>query len=235
MSLAVAGIARLTSRLLRTGPAACRLRRSLMALCLLPGIAAAAPQLSVVALSNGKAMVEVDGRRHLLAVGQATPEGIRLIAASTRTAVLEVDGQRRALGLSSSVGGRYAPPVRREVRVSQDRRGTFTATGRINGAPVSFLVDTGATAIVLNAGDAARAGVDYQRQGVRIGVRTASGTTSGYAVALRHVSVGDISLSDVRAVVLEGESPAMPLLGMSFLGRVKMRHEGAMLVLEQMP
>lgn len=100
---------------------------------------------------------------------------------------------------------------------------------------VSFLVDTGATAIVLNAGDAARAGVDYQRQGVRIGVRTASGTTSGYAVALRHVSVGDISLSDVRAVVLEGESPAMPLLGMSFLGRVKMRHEGAMLVLEQMP
>ena len=210
-------------------------------------IAAAAPQLSVVALSNGKAMVEVDGRRHLLAVGQATPEGIRLIAASTRTAVLEVDGQRlaertqtvqwqrRALGLSSSVGGRYAPPARREVRVSQDRRGTFTATGRINGAPVSFLVDTGATAIVLNAGDAARAGVDYQRQGVRIGVRTASGTTSGYAVALRHVSVGDISLSDVRAVVLEGESPAMPLLGMSFLGRVKMRHEGAMLVLEQMP
>lgn len=234
MNQAVAGIARLARYLLRADSAAYWLRISLVALWLLPAIAAAAPRLSVVALFNGKAMVEIDGRRHLLAVGQTTPEGVRLISASTKAAVLEVDGQRQTLGLSSSVGGRYAAPSRREVHVSRDPRGVFTTAGSVNGVPVSFLVDTGATAVVLNANDATRAGIDYQRQGVRVGVRTASGSTSGYEVALGRVSVGDISLSGVRAVVLEGDSPAMPLLGMSFLGRLKMRHEGALLVLEQL-
>lgn len=234
MSRAVVAIGHLARHLLRPDSVACWLRISLVALWLLPAIAAAAPRLSVVALFNGKAMVEIDGRRQLLAVGQTTPEGIRLIAASTKAAVLEIDGQRQTLGLSRSVGGRYATPSRREVHISRDRRGMFTTTGSVNGVPVSFLVDTGATTVVLNANDAARAGIDYQRQGVRIGVRTASGTTTGYEVALARVSVGDISLSGVRAVVLDGGSPTMPLLGMSFLGRLKMRHEGALLVLEQL-
>lgn len=200
---------------------------------LVMGSASAAPQVSVVALFNGKAMIEVDGRRKLLAVGQSAAGGVKLVSASTKEAVLEIGGRRHVLGLSRSVGGSYSAPEQRSVHISRDSRGMYITTGSVNGMAMSFLVDTGATTIALNAGDAARAGVDYRLHGTRVSVNTASGTAVGYRVTLDTVSVGDISVPNVQAIVLEGASPHMPLLGMSFLGRLKMRHEGALLVLEQ--
>lgn len=200
---------------------------------LVMGPVSAAPRVSVVALFNGKAMVEVDGRRQLLAVGQSTPSGVKLVSASTKEAVLEIGGRRQVLGLSRSVGGTFAAPEQRSVHISQDARGMYITTGSVNGMAMSFLVDTGATTVALNSGDAARAGIDYRLRGTRVGVNTASGRAVGYQVTLDTVSVGDISVPNVQATVLEGSSPHMPLLGMSFLGRLKMRHEGALLVLEQ--
>jgi aspartyl protease family protein len=196
--------------------------------------AVAATRVNVVALFDGKAMLEIDGRRQFMTAGQTTPEGVRLLAASTKEAVLEVDGRRQTLSLSRRVGGSYVAPSERQVHISRNGRGMFTTAGAINGAPMSFLVDTGASSIALNASDAARAGIDYRLHGTRVAVSTASGATTGYQVTLRQVSVGDISLPNVQAVVLEGASPTMPLLGMSFLGRLKMRHEGTLLVLEQL-
>jgi len=194
----------------------------------------AAPRVSVVALFNDKAVVEIDGRRQLLAIGQSTPEGVRLMAASSTEAVLEIDGSRQTLKLSRRVGGSYAPPAaQQQVHIARDRNDRFTTTGSVNGMTMSFLADTGANVVALNARDAARAGVDYRR-GTQVLVNTASGTAVGYQVVLARVDVGGISLPNVAAVVLEGESPSTPLLGMSFLGRLKMRHEGALLVLEQM-
>lgn len=217
-------------RLVRFGRMALTL---LLLLCLLP-VAIAAPRVSVVALFQGKAMLEIDGRRQLLAIGQTTPEGVRLLAATSSEAVLEVNGQRRTLQLSRQVGGNYAAPAeRRQVQVARDGHGRFITSGTVNGSVFSFLVDTGANVIALNEHDARRAGVDF-RQGLRVSVNTAAGAVRGYRVTLSRVEVGGISLPNATAVVLEGGSPNMPLLGMSFLGRLNMRQQGNLLVLEQL-
>lgn len=196
-------------------------------------MAVAAPRVRVVALFHDSAMVEIDGRRQLLRAGQTAPEGVRLISATTREAVLEVDGQRHRLGLSRSVGGSYRPSRGQQVQIARNERGMYVTTGSVNSSPMTFLVDTGASTVALNARDAARAGIDYRLRGTRIGVQTASGTTTGYQVMLDRVSVGGITVPNVRATVLDGPSPQTPLLGMSFLGRLKLRHEGQLMVLEQ--
>lgn len=208
--------------------------RLLAVLLLLPSLALAAPRVSVVALFNDKAMVEIDGRRQLLRAGQRTPEGVVLISATPQGAVLEVAGQRQAMGLSRSIGGRYSAPQARTVHINRDRRGMYTTTGSINGMPMDFMVDTGASTVALNAQDARRAGIDFRVQGTRVQVRTASGETVGYRVDLRQVGVGGIMLPNVTAIVLDGPEPHVPLLGMSFLGRLKLRQEGQLMVLEQL-
>lgn len=222
-----------------SGAGSCRRARRGLAAALIAVLlsvsatALAGPRVSVVALFNGKAMLEIDGRRQLLAMGQSSG-GVRLVGASTKEAVLEIDGRRLVVGLSRSVGGSYAAPSQRQqVQISKNARGMYTTAGSINGMSMTFLVDTGASSIALNASDAARAGIDYRLRGTRVGVNTASGVTTGYQVLLDQVTVGAISLANVQAIVLDGPSPVTPLLGMSFLGRLKMRHEGALLVLEQ--
>lgn len=191
----------------------------------------AMPPVDVQGLFGGRVVVLIDGQREVMSEGE-TVAGITLIAADSQRAVFEYDGQRFESGLSSRVGGSYAAPARQEVRIARDGRGMFRSAGRINGRPVTFLVDTGATAIALNSQLAQTLGVDYQRLGTPVPVTTASGRTTGYRLTLNEVSVGTIRLSRVAAIVLEGGYPYEPLLGMSFLGRIEMRNSGQMMVLE---
>jgi len=64
-------------------------------------------------------------------------------------------------------------------------------------------------------------------------VSTANGDARVYVVSLDSVKVGDIELHGVDAAVLEGDSPPTVLLGMSFLSRLDMQHQGDVLVLKQ--
>ncbi|MEW7976307.1 MAG: hypothetical protein AB2814_02280 [Candidatus Sedimenticola endophacoides] len=77
---------------------------------LLCGAPEAAAPIRVVALFSGKAMIEVDGRNHLLRVGETGPGGVLLVEANAREAVLEVDGVREtySLGGASVVVSRSA-------------------------------------------------------------------------------------------------------------------------------
>lgn len=191
-------------------------RRLGLVLLLLPLLAAAMPRVLAVALFEGKAMLEIDGRRQLLAVGQTAPEGVRLLAASSSEAVVEINGRRQALRLSSQVGGSYAAPARRQVQIARDGQGRFITSGSVNGSVMTFLVDTGANVVALSEHDARRAGVDYKR-GLRVAVNTAAGTVPGYRVTLARVDVGGISLPNVTAVVLEGADPACRCSACRFL------------------
>jgi aspartyl protease family protein len=94
---------------------------------------------------------------------------------------------------------------------------------------VRFLVDTGATSIVLPARDAERLGIDY-RKGRRAITQTANGPVSVYRVNLTTVRLGDIELQAVDAVVIE-QGLDIALLGMSFLNRVEMKRDGATMTL----
>ena len=95
----------------------------------------------------------------------------------------------------------------------------MSSPGTANGAPMRFLVDTGATLVVLTPSDARAAGIDPSALVFDKAMRTASGTVPAATTVLRDVRVGRISIGDVRAAVIANAPQSV--LGMSFLSRLK--------------
>ena len=202
-----------------------------LALALIAG-AATATDVNVIGLFRGKAVVVVNGGKpRTLSAGDATPEGVRLVSVDTEQAVLEIDGKRRSLGMGQSISV-AAPSTggRAQATLAADARGHFLTTGQINGQSVQFLVDTGASMISMNASEARRLGVNYLK-GERGYASTANGPAAVYKVRLDTVRVGDISATDVEALVHDGNALPLVLLGMSFLNRVEMRRDGPTMTL----
>jgi aspartyl protease family protein len=196
------------------------------------GQAWAAPQVRVVGLFPGAAVLNVGGQRKLVKVGQTGPGGVLVVSADSRGAVLRVDGVERAYALSREYSGGYAEPNKQQLSVAKGAGGHYWVAGSVNSQPMQFLVDTGATSIALNDGHARRLGIDYRAVGRPMQVSTASGTVRGWKVDLNSVKVGTLEVLGVEAVVLEGGSPTEALLGMSFLSRIGWRVEQDVLMLE---
>lgn len=188
----------------------------------------AADKIQLFALFKDKAIIKIDGARRVLARGEMSPEGLRLLATDTllEVAEIELNGRRETLklGVVSAVGFADAK-TSGNVTLYADR-GFFYSDGKINGAPVKFLVDTGANAVALSSQAAKRIGLDYKREGRRGIASTAGGMVPMYSIKLESVTVGDITLYNVEAGVIEGDHPTDVLLGMSFLGRVDMKRDG---------
>jgi len=190
-----------------------------------------AASVSVVGLFKDKAIVTIDGSKpRTLSVGQ-TVQGVKLIAADSASASFDVDGSRRVLSMGQSFAGGAASGDRQSVSLTADARGHFAAAGSLNGYPVSFLVDTGATSIAINAAEARRMGLDY-KAGQAMGVSTAAGVVPAWRVTFNTVKVGGITLNQVEGMVLEA-GLNVPLLGMSFLNRMEMRRDGQTMTLTQ--
>lgn len=209
--------------------------RVLVLLCggwLCVAVALAQPQVRVVGLFPGAALLNIDGQRSLLKVGRSGPQGIELLEADSNSALLKIDGQTRRFGLEReySAGG-YAEPQKQVVRLVRDSRGHYFASGLINGRSLTFMLDTGATAIALNQVQARALGLDYQR-GEKVPIRTASGNSWAWRITLDSVSVAGIRITSVTALVTPGNYPEQALLGMSFLNHVHWREEQGILVLE---
>lgn len=96
--------------------------------------------------------------------------------------------------------------------------GHYYLTAHVNDVPVRFVVDTGASQIVLTQEDAERAGIDTGQLAYAGRAYTANGTVRTAPVRLHSLNVGPFSDSDVRAVVNEGEM-GQSLLGMAYLQR----------------
>ena len=196
-------------------------------------LGAGASEVVVSALFNGKAVIAVDGGKpRTLNVGQVTPEGVKLVSATSEAAVIEFGGRRETLSTGSGMRVGAAPSTASsgQAVLKADGRGHFYANGLINGSSVRFLIDTGATTIAFSTAEARRLGIDY-RGGTRSIGRTANGTVTSYGVKLDTVRIGDITLQNVDAHVLEGMGPSDVLLGMSFLNRTQMQRDGDTLVL----
>ena len=114
------------------------------------------------------------------------------------------------------------------VSLARDRSGHYLAEGGINGSAVRFLVDTGATDVAISEKMAREIGLQF---GPRITVMTAAGPTTGWRTRLEQVSLGPLSLQNVRAIITPGLGREA-LLGMSFLQYFDLRQEGNQLVLE---
>jgi aspartyl protease family protein len=99
------------------------------------------------------------------------------------------------------------------------RDGHYHVEAVVDGATVRFMVDTGASDVVLTARDARRVGLDPVTLSYHRTYRTANGTVQGAPVVLGEVRVGPVQLKDVRASV-QRDGLDTSLLGMSFLDRL---------------
>ena len=182
----------------------------------------------MTALFSGKAVVTVDGGKpRTLSAGQSTPEGVKLVSATSESAVIEFNGQRQTLttGHATRIGSAAGAGGSGQVTLMADSRGHFISTGAINGMAVRFLVDTGASSVALSVSEAKRLGINYLA-GAQGRVSTANGIVPAYRVKLDNVRVGDITLNNVDAVVVDGGGLSVALLGMSFLNRTAMKRDG---------
>jgi len=197
--------------------------------CLLLALSARATEVSLVGVFPGKAaLLQIDGGRPTTVRVGHSAQGVTVIAAEEQRALVEVDGKRVTLLL-----GQYASSAtssdRERITLAADARGHFFADGSVNGGPVRFLVDTGASMVALPGRDADRLGLEY-RKGPRGIIQTASGNAIAYRVKFDQVKVGGIELTNVDGVVLE-QGLDIALLGMSFLNRVEMQRDGQSMVL----
>ena len=103
------------------------------------------------------------------------------------------------------------------ITASED--GNFYVYGDVQGTRVRFVVDTGASEIVLSPSDARRAGIDMASLDFRHGYETANGLGGGAPVMLGSLAIGPIRFTDVPAAVNRAEMTSS-LLGMTFLKRL---------------
>jgi aspartyl protease family protein len=107
------------------------------------------------------------------------------------------------------------------VRIRRRPEGHFLAEARVEGRTLTFLVDTGATTVVLRPADARALGFDPDRLRYTVPVHTANGTTYAASVRLGTLAVGPIRVRDVDALVAKPGALKDSLLGMSFLNRLR--------------
>lgn len=125
--------------------------------------------------------------------------------------------------LATRMGGEIVPSDGQQISnnaitVQRSRDGHFKVSVEVNGTPVRFLIDTGASIVTLSPEDAARVGFDPSTLDYVQRFSTANGATFGAPVRLDRLQVGPIRADDVRGAVLSDGNSS--LLGMSFLSRL---------------
>ncbi|MFT4825212.1 MAG: aspartyl protease family protein [Halioglobus sp.] len=131
---------------------------------------------------------------------------------------------------NQNLSTQYTAGQFREVTLQRNRQGHYVTNGRLNGQPVVFMLDTGASGVAI-PGPIARQ-LDIKR-GTAHAVHTANGTGTAYATRLQSVSVGEIVLENVPASIVPGYVSGEVLLGMSFLKHVDFTQRGDTLILKQ--
>lgn len=159
--------------------------------------------VKVVSTGGDQAVVEINGKRHTLRVGDAP----------------------------ASVGGSGNGGRGNRIVLTASSGGHFLTPGSINGGAVHFMVDTGATSVAMGAADAQRLGINYRAGQLGYG-STANGTVPIYRVKLNSVRIGDVEVFDVDASVLPAGMQHV-LLGNSFLTRFQMKRDNDQMVLER--
>ncbi len=122
----------------------------------------------------------------------------------------------------------------RSLILDSDRQVHFKVEARIDGRRIDFMVDTGASLVIMRESDAAEIGVRPRPSDYTATVSTANGKIKAAPAKLDRIEVGGITVYDVPALVLPDEALGQNLLGVSFLSRLK-RYEYAngRMVLEQ--
>lgn len=212
-----------------------RTRFLFAALLALNLVGANAQSVVLSGVAGGRALLTVDASApRFLSPGQ-THQGVKLLSVQGELASVEVNGQKQTLrvGEAPVSVGRGAAPAAGATRIvlTADTQGHFLPSGQINGRAVQFMVDTGASQVILSASDARRISLPFE-QGQPVRVSTANGNATGYRVVLSSVRLGEAQVYGVAAIVLPQAMPYI-LLGNSFLTRFQMQRTNDQLTLEK--
>lgn len=120
----------------------------------------------------------------------------------------------------------------KELVLKRNRHGHYVANGSINNQPVIFMLDTGATDVSIPLSIAEQLKL---KAGPKALYRTANGPVQVSLTRLDQISLGDISLQDIRATINPGYKSNQILLGMSFLKHLEFSQRGETLTLRQYP
>ncbi len=187
----------------------------------------------VLVLFEKAAMIEYQGKQKLLRNGQSYGD-IKLIHADSHKAEFLIDGKKQILGLhQNKIGGNVytaeAKQPSKLLQIPRDNGGMFRKAGYINGVQVNFLIDTGASQVAMNESTARLIGLQYRLNGYKTQVFTASGQSYAWVIKLKKVQLGGFVVNQVEALVIQGDGPSEVLLGMSFLQKFSIHHDGQML------
>jgi aspartyl protease family protein len=196
--------------------------------------AAAADAVALQGMLGNRALLIVNGSAPKGVAPGETHMGVKVLTTLGDQAVVEIEGKRHTLRVGdapANVGGPAVASRGTRIVLPVSSGGHFVSAGAINGKPVNFLVDTGATTIAMGAMEAQRLGIDY-RSGRQGQSSTANGLVPNWRIKLASVRIGDVEVYEVDASVLPGSMPYV-LLGNSFLGRFQMRQTNDQLVLDR--
>jgi len=119
-----------------------------------------------------------------------------------------------------------------EIVLPRAPDGHYYVTLQIDGQPIDFMVDTGASGVVLSREDAERLGIDPESLAYLGQAQTANGTVRTSRITLEKVELGAFHEAKLRAFVTEGEMGGS-LLGMDYLGRFKIEIAGGEMILRR--
>lgn len=212
-----------------------RRRRHAFAGALLCALAATAHAQSVAfsGMLGDKALLVIDGQARGVAVG-ATVQGVKLVRMDGAFAQIEAGGKTQTLRLGGTAvvagdtgggagGSRIVLPV--------GSGGHYLGLGAINGHPIRFLVDTGATSVAMGVDVALQLGLDVNA-GMPTQAMSANGLVAARLVTLDKVTLGNVTVYNVQALVTPQPMPVV-LLGNSFLSHFQMHSESSTLVLDK--
>lgn len=229
------------------------MKKCVFLLLLMFSALAGAESVRVLAISGGRALVDVNNSEFTMSRG-AQIDGVRLIGISGGAAEFSILGDLHRLSVGQTAvvtASSFTVPHNfegvgvvihkssergtvKEYSIPADRRGRYYVMGTINGALVRFQVDTGADTIVMSRDSGLRIGLPFEK-GVKVMSTTASGRAGMHAGFCREVVVGNIRLLNVVCTVSEkndnGILKDVVLLGNSFLRYLKIRQEGGYLTL----
>lgn len=134
---------------------------------------------------------------------------------------LVAEGNQDRAGAQAAVPAEDANRPSGTVELKAGDNGHYHTEAEINGRPVEVMVDTGASLVALSYRDAERAGIFLRASDFTHQVNTANGVAKVAPVMLDRVSIGDITVHNVKGVVAEDGDLEVTLLGMSFLSRLE--------------
>jgi aspartyl protease family protein len=183
-------------------------------------------------IGSQKALLVIDGEPQSVTVG-TTVRGVRLLSLSPTHAEVEVAATRRTLTLGAGAvrANAGAASNGNAITLTAGTNGHFRTTGQINGKAIEFMVDTGASSVVISQADADRLGLDYKSAPIGT-ASTANGTTPFRLITLGRVRIGDVEVANVEAAVIAAPMRGA-LLGNSFLMRFQMKRENDVMRLEK--